>query len=147
MKKLLLDSVGRVSSRKGRYKMKVYITEYDDGRKCISVGESEEDATILTENVVPGHFYIIKPEQLPEAKDYSVLDPGIEYMLMGGELYTWCDGDVPLKNVCELVHCAVDLWHEDGVQTFHAKGVLVKCLLDTGVYELSETGEVTEIEE
>jgi hypothetical protein len=124
---------------------KIFVTEYDDGRKCVAIGDTEESALIVTEDIGEGSFYAVDEDMLPP--DVSVLDPGAEFRLVNGELYDLDEEDMPLRNVLQLEHFVVDLEHTDeNGTTFYAKGVLVKCPLETGVYEVASDGSVREIE-
>ena len=124
---------------------KVFVTEYADGRKCVAIGETEESASILTEDMSSGSFYSLLKDTLPAG--VSVLDPSAEFRVSNGELYDLCEEGLPLRNVLQLEHSAVDIVHTDNNGTkFYAKGVLVKCPLDLGVYSVATDGGVTKIE-
>lgn len=124
---------------------KVFVTEYDDGRKCVAIGDTEESALIVTEDIGEGSFYAVDEDMLPP--DVSVLDPGTDFRLSNGELHDLSEEDIPLRNVLQLEHFAVDLVHtDDNGAIFYAKGVVVKCPLEPGVYEVASDGSVRQIE-
>lgn len=119
---------------------KIFVTEYDDGRKCVALGDTEEDAYILTEDVSEGMYYRIGTDSRTDIAGLSILDPFVQLKCRNGELYDIYEAEVPLRNVLTLAHDAVDLYTEDG---HLAKGVLVKCPLCTGVYGLEYDGSVS----
>ena len=120
---------GDVALRKGRYKMKIFVTEYSDCRKCVAIGEREESALILTEDISDEGFYHAEGD-VPE--DVSILDPFGATDLSG------------MRGFLEPAGGATDLYDEDGD---HAKGVYVRCPLDTGVYELRADGSIVPLDD
>lgn len=129
---------------------KIFVTEYDNGRKCVAIGATEETAYIVTEDIGEGAFYEL-PSGMVSEED-TVLSPDIPFKLLNGELYdygeNYGDKDIPLRDVLQLINFAVTLTHtgKDG-DSFIAVGMLAKCPLETGVYVINDEGNAVKIEE
>jgi hypothetical protein len=129
---------------------KIFVTEYDNGRKCVAVGVTEESAYIVTEDIGAGAFYELPDGMVSE--DDTVLSPDIPFKLLNGELYDYGEGcgdkDIPLRDVLQLSNFAVTLTHTDkDGDSFTAVGMLAKCPLETGVYVINDDGHVVRIDE
>ena len=125
---------------------KIFVTEYDDGRKCVAIGNEGETAGIVTLDIGEGSCHALpEGDRLPT--DMSVLDPTAEFRFVNGELYDLYEEQMPLRNVLQLEQLAVDMVYKnaDGTQVY-AKGVAVKCPLEAGVYEVASDGSVRQIE-
>lgn len=124
---------------------KIFVTEYDNGRKCVAIGETEEKATIVTEDIGAGAFY-----ELPDgmvAEDDTLISPDTPFKLLNGELYEYGEKDIPLRSVLQLQHFAVTLTHTDkDGDWFTAVGMLAKCPLETGVYVINDEGNAVKLE-
>ena len=118
--------------------MKVEITEYDDGRKCVAF-----DDIIVTEKI--GEFYRLAPgESIPDG--YTVLDPLADISIKGNSIFF---GKIRVDKFLQIPKEYFVLLVSDGAQgskvTNYARAVTV--LFETGTYIYNtETGETSEYE-